>query len=372
MINNPKILICGGGTGGHVYPAITIIKALQKTLCKLNCQGEFLFIGGKGNLEMKEVPKHGYQIKELWISGFPNQIFHINTILLPIKIIYSYITCLKIINKFNPNIIIGTGGYVSYIPLKIGFMQKIPLIIQEQNVIPGYVNQHIGNKMAKKIFLSYKESNIYFPNKNTIITGNPIRKQFEKIKYDKYIICQKFNLDPKKKIILSIGGSLGAESINNFWLKNIKFFLKKHIQLIWQTGEKNFNYVLTKIQPYKTNKLKVIKYLNNIELAYYIADIVISRAGGLSISEIAKFGKPCILIPLSNSHRNHQFINAITLYKKQAALIINNHDIQNKLLNKILFLINNQKISNLLSRNIQKIYISNSNEKIVNEIIKLL
>lgn len=372
MKKNPKILICGGGTGGHIYPAISIIDSIKQKLIQLNNPGCFLFIGSFNNPEIKEVENYGYKIKKIWISSMPKKIFNINTLIFPFKIIYSYITSNAILNKFQPDLIIGTGGYVSWIPIHVAYYKNIPIVIQEQNVIPGNVNKHIGNYMAKKIFISYKQTLKFFPINKTIITGNPIRHQILHKKYNKIKICKKLGLNPYKKIILSIGGSLGAQSINNFWIKNINNIINKNIQLIWQTGKKNFNKIKKLYLNKKNTNLIIYKYIKNIELVYFVSDIIISRAGGVSISEISIFSKPVILIPLPTSAKNHQVINAEMLYKINAALIVYDHEIQHKLLYIILFLIKNKKIQKKLSNNINKINKPDANYNIVKEIIKLL
>lgn len=370
MNQSLRILICGGGTGGHIYPAIAIADELKKNLCEVYSSVKFLFIGNKNGIEMQIIPKRNYPIIGLWISGIPKNISK-NLFLFPIKIINSYKNCLKIFKYFSPNIVIGTGGYVSGIPLYIAYNKKIPIFIQEQNVVPGYTNKIIGKKYAKKIFLGYEKSFSFFPKEKIIFTGNPIRSEILLPSINRSQGCKKFNLDPKKPIILSIGGSQGSRSINNGWIKGIKKIIEEDIQLIWQVGNLDFENINNNISC-KNSNISINKFIEDMHIAYSIADVIVSRAGGISISEIAIHGKPSILIPLSYSSGDHQNENAKAITEKNAALIINNEDIEDKLIDAVIYILRNEKLKEFFSKNILKIRNPNSAKIISQEIINYL
>lgn len=365
-----RILICGGGTGGHIYPAIAIADELKNNLRENYSSVDFLFIGDKNGIEMKIIPENNYPILGLWISGIPKNISK-NFFLFPIKIINSYKNCLKILKYFAPNIVIGTGGYVSGIPLYLAYKKKIPIFIQEQNAVPGYTNKIIGKNYANKIFLGYEKSFSFFPKEKIIFSGNPIRSEILLPLVSKKEGSKKFNLNYKKPIILSIGGSQGSISINNGWIKGIKKIIKEDIQLIWQVGNLDFERVNNNIDCNNSN-ISINKFIKNIHIAYSIADIIVSRAGGISISEIAIYGKPSILIPLSYSSGDHQNENAKAITEKNAALIINNNDIEYKLIDAVIYILRNKKLKESFSKNIFLIRKPNATKIISKEIIKFL
>lgn len=375
IYNNKKkinIIICGGGTGGHIYPAITIADTIKKKLNKNNILYNFLFIGGLNNMEMKIVPINGYKITGLWISGIPKCISR-NFFIFPFKIFNSYIKCKKIIKYFNPDIVIGTGGYVSAIPLYIANKMNIPTFIQEQNVKPGYTNLVLGNRYAKKIFVAYKETSLFFPIGKTIITGNPIRNKIllNNNNNNRKEIYKKFNLDSKKLTILSIGGSQGARNINNSWRLNIKKIIKENIQLLWQVGNLDFKEILNDVNCKHPN-IVIYNFIDKIHMAYNIADIIVSRAGGLALSEISVLGKPSILIPITKSSNNHQYENSKFFKKKNAAIIINDKEAKEKLVDTSIFLIKNKNLKKELSKNILSINKLNASKNITNEILKYI
>lgn len=365
-----RILICGGGTGGHIYPAIAIADELKNNLYEHYSYLEFLFIGNKYGLEMKIIPKNNYPILGIWISGIPKNLSK-DFFLFPIKVFLSYKKCLKILKDFAPNIVIGTGGYVSGIPLYLAYKKKIPIFIQEQNVVPGYTNKIIGNNYANKIFLGYEQSFSFFPKEKIILSGNPIRSEILLPLVNRKEGCKKFHLDDKKPIILSIGGSLGSRSINNGWIKGIKKIIQENIQLIWQVGELDFKKIKNNISCHNSN-ISINKFIENIHVAYSIADIIVSRAGGIAISEIARYGKPSILIPLSYSSGNHQKENAKAITENNAALIINNEEIEDKLIDTVIYLLKNDKLKESLSKNILSISNPDATKIISKEIINFL
>lgn len=365
-----KILICGGGTGGHIYPAITIADMIKKILLKKNYLVEFLFLGSKGNMERNIVSQAGYNIIDLWISGIPKKITK-EFFLFPFKIIKTYKDCINIFSYFSPNIVIGTGGYVSGIPIYIAYRKKICVFIQEQNIIPGYTNKKIGWNYANKIFVADKKSLIFLPKEKTIVTGNPIRSKILYLSYNRKESYKRFRLNPDKLIILSIGGSQGSRSINNGWINGIKKLIEEDIQLLWQIGKNDFKHIYNNpnVQHYN---IILNEFIDDIHIAYDLADIVVSRAGGLVISELAVLGKPCILIPLPQATQDHQMENAKNLVEKNAALIIKDEEIQKKLVDTAISIVKNKDIKETLSKNILSIKKIDAAEIIAKEIIKFL
>lgn len=366
-----KIIVCGGGTGGHIYPALSIANELKIHLLKKYNSVDFLFLGKKNGIEDKIISKEGYNISGLCISGIPRKISK-DLFKFPFKIFHTYNQCLKIFKNFHPNIIIGTGSYVSAIPIYFAYKKKIPIFIQEQNIIPGYTNIVLGNLFAKKIFIAYEKTSFFFPKKKTYYTGNPLRKEILlNIKFNKQLLCNKFHLNPNKPIILSLGGSQGAQSINNVWIKNIKKLIDEDIQLIWQIGDYDFERIYNHVICHHPNII-LKKFIHNIHLAYYISDIVVARAGGLTISEISVLGKPSILIPFPKSSKDHQLKNAKNLLKLNAIFLIKDEDIKNKLINTVFKILKNDNLKKKLSKNILKISKPNAANLIANEIIKTL
>lgn len=358
-----RILISGGGTGGHVFSAIAIAEEFKYYFPTT----KFLFIGAKNKLEIKKVPESGFDIKSIWISGIDRKNI-INNLLFPMKLFISLFQCYKIIKKFNPTLAIGTGGFVSGPSLYVANLLKIPIFLQEQNSYPGITNKFLSKK-AKKIFVAYEAMDKFFPKEKIYYSGNPIRRSFLNKLVDNKYAKKKLNLNLNKTCILSIGGSLGSETINNFWKKNIKNIPLDKIDLIWQTGSLNFK----KYQKLNFNKsIKIIEFIDNISLAYSAADIIISRAGAITISELSIIGKPSILIPFPLATDNHQNINTNYLIKKNAIIKILDHDVNDKLLNQILKLIKNINKQKKISKNLKKLAKINANKEIVNKIIESL
>lgn len=360
-----NIIFSGGGTGGHIYSSLSIANEIKFQYPKIN----ILFVGAKSKMETKKIPKYGFNIKTIWISGFPNSIFSKSFFLLPFKLINSLWNSNKIIKNFYPDIVIGTGGYASGPLVYMAAKKKIPILIQEQNIIPGFTNR-ILSKYAKKICIGYKESFHFFPFKKTIFTGNPIRKELLNIP-NKKKSCLKLGLNQKKIIILSLGGSQGASSINNFWIKNIKKLIKNNIQLIWQIGKQKIQNIKKKIKNFNKN-IFLFDFIDDIKTAYGAADIIISRSGALTLSELCLVGKPCILIPSPFSTHNHQVKNANFFFKKKLALVIQDNFLEKDLFNTIIYLLENKFLKKKLSKNIKKLAYINSTKKIVNEIFNII
>ena len=345
MIKN-NILISGGGSGGHIFPALAIADKIKEK----NQNLKIIFVGAKGKMEMKKVPSYGYKIIPIPISGFQRNNFFKN-LFLPIKLIVSLISSLFIIIKYKPVLVIGTGGYASGPLLFVSSILNIPSIIQEQNSYPGITNK-ILSKFVDKICVAYENMDKFFPKSKIVFTGNPIRslvfKSHKQIEANSY-----FKLPKSNFTVLSIGGSLGAFSINNAIKQNISFFSEKKINLIWQTGKTFYNEAKRAVA--KEKNIALFEFIKDMDYAYSAADIIISRAGAIAISELTVVGKPVILIPSPNVAENHQYKNAQSLVNNNAALLVNDDDTNLKIVNEINKLILNKELRKNLSSNIKKL-----------------
>ena len=357
-----KFLISGGGTGGHIYPAISIADELSSRIKNI----EIEFVGAKNRMEMKKVPENGYRITGLWISGIKRN-FNFSNLLIPFKIIFSLIKSFFIIRKFNPSCVIGTGGFASGPLLYIASKLNIPTIIQEQNSYPGITNK-ILSPSAKYICVAYPEMEKYFSNKNLVFTGNPVRNKISNSDLNKEEVINYFNLSSSKKTILFLGGSLGATKINEFVKTNLKKLLDYDIQIIWQCGSKEYDQYVNLC----SEKVIVKPFIDKIDYAYKASDIIISRAGASIISELCIVGKPVIFIPSPNVAEDHQTKNALSLVKLKSAEMISEKELNNKffkVFNKIFL---DEKYSNKLAISIKKLGRPNASIEIVNYVLKTI
>jgi len=365
--SNNKIIICGGGTGGHVYPALAIAEVLKNRLINV----EILFVGAKNRLEMTKVPEAGYKIIGLPIYGLERKITFKN-ILLPFYIFYSLIKSSLILIKFRPNVVVGVGGYASVPIILVAQLFKIPTIIQEQNSLPGLANKILGRK-ASTICVAYEGLDKYFPKNKIKLTGNPVRKKILNLKNYKTLAYEIFNIDPINKIILILGGSLGARTLNDAVFKHIELIENQdNLKIIWQTGKIYFEEIKQKLKNYNISKIIALPFINEIEYAYSIADVIISRAGAIALSELCIVGKPVILVPSPNVTDDHQTKNANYLASKNAAIVINDSEATDKLIHEAINLLNDDNKKSMLSTNIYKLAKPNATDLIVDEIIKLL
>ena len=353
-MKNNRIIISGGGTGGHIFPGIAIGSYLKK----INPLSQILFVGAFGNMEMKKVPKAGFTIKGLWISGLNRKKWWKN-FLLPLKIFVSLFQALLIWIKFRPNIMIGTGGYASLPILIVGSIFKTKILIQEQNYLPGISNK-ILSRFATTIAVAYENMERFFPQKKIVLTGNPVRSSLIQSKLEvennkKNSPLNKINLN-----ILVLGGSLGSEKINEVISNNVLFFNKNKVKVIWQCG---INYY-KRYKAFENKFVKIFPFLEQIDKFYNECDIVISRAGALTISELCIVGKPSILIPSPNVSENHQFYNAKYLLDRKAAIMIEEKKINNEFLIHLQKLIASKEIRTQLSTAIYKLAKPNATEEI--------
>ena len=361
-----RVIISGGGTGGHIFPAIAIANALKK----INSENEFLFVGAAGRMEMEKVPAAGYRIEGLNISGMQRK-WVFKNILLPVKVIKSILKARQIIRNFSPDAAVGVGGYASGPLLYAATSMKIPSLIQEQNSFAGVTNK-ILSKRVTKVCVAYEGMEIFFPKSKIVITGNPVREDMIKIEGKRRDALNFFGLDENKKTILIIGGSLGARTINECIQHGLAEFKRRNIQLIWQTG-KNFESKAAELISESAAKGIVTHgFIQRMDYAFAAADVIISRAGASTVSELALVGKPAILVPSPNVAEDHQTKNAMALVQKNAALLVKDSDAKNELLKKIFELINDETQMKSLSNNIKSLAITNSAERIANEIYEMV
>jgi UDP-N-acetylglucosamine--N-acetylmuramyl-(pentapeptide) pyrophosphoryl-undecaprenol N-acetylglucosamine transferase len=366
MQHKLKVIISGGGTGGHIFPAVAIANALKK---KLGEQVEILFIGALGRMEMEKVPNAGYKIIGLPIAGFQRK-WQWSNLALPLKVTGSLAKAFNVINSFKPDVVIGVGGYASGPVLFISSMLGKPTLIQEQNSYAGVTNK-ILSKRAKKICVAYEGMEKFFPKKKLVITGNPIRKDLTRITVNRKEALDFFGLSTEKKTVLVIGGSLGSRTINESIKQHLNDIKHSDIQMIWQTGKGYFNTARQAAFDYK-EKIKVFDFINRMDYAYMAADIVVSRAGALSISELCVVKKPAILVPSPNVAEDHQTKNAMSLVNKHAALLVKDVDARKTLVGTMISLVHDTEQQNLLKENIGKLASPDADEKIVEEILKLV
>lgn len=358
-----RIIIAGGGTGGHIFPALAIAAALKSQLPDV----EILFVGAKGKMEMDKIPEAGYQIIGLDIAGY-NRSSLMRNISLPLKLLQSFMQVAGILKKFKPDAVIGVGGYSSFPVLRLAQARKILTFIHESNSLPGKSNIMLGKK-ASKVFVASGGMEKYFPEKKIAITGNPVRNVFlEKI--SKAEAIKFFGLKPELKTVFIMGGSLGAKSINETIDKNIDAFRKNGLQLIWQTG-KLFAAQAAKAEEEKNN-IWTNAFISRVEYAYAAADIVVARAGAMTIAELAVTGKASIFVPYPFAAEDHQTVNALTLVSQHAALMIKDADVQTKLMHAIFELIKDEKRIHELETNILRKSNTKADEVIANEILKTI
>jgi UDP-N-acetylglucosamine--N-acetylmuramyl-(pentapeptide) pyrophosphoryl-undecaprenol N-acetylglucosamine transferase len=361
-MENYKFIISGGGTGGHIYPAIAIANELKSRFPN----AEFLFVGAQDKMEMQKVPQAGYAIKGLWIAGLQRKLT-LQNILFPVKLIISLLKSRAIIKSFNPDVVIGTGGFASGPLLQMANLLNIPTLIQEQNSYPGITNKLLSKK-ANKICVAYENLERFFPNKKMILTGNPVRQDLTAIDSKKEEAIKFFNLDPSKKTLLILGGSLGARRVNQLIEKELDFFASQNVQIIWQCGKFYFN----EYKKYNSNSIQVFAFLDRMDLVYAAADFVISRAGASSVSELSIVGKPVIFIPSPNVAEDHQTKNAKSIVDSKGALMIKESELEENFNSVFSDLVINENLQKQLSDNIKKLAKINATKDIVDEIVKLI
>jgi UDP-N-acetylglucosamine--N-acetylmuramyl-(pentapeptide) pyrophosphoryl-undecaprenol N-acetylglucosamine transferase len=363
-------LISGGGTGGHIFPAIAIADALRKIVP--GC--DILFVGALGKMEMEKVPQAGYPIKGLWISGFQRKLSFKN-LSFPFKVISSMMKAGQIIRKFRPDVVVGVGGFASGPTLKVATGKNIPVVIQEQNSFPGITNKLLA-KHADLICVAYDGLEKWFPADKIVKTGNPVRDSMIDIKGKEEEAFGYFNLKKAKPVLLVVGGSQGALSVNQALAANLKELEKCGMQMIWQTGklfaEQARAAIDANIPGNRKEDFHVHEFITRMDLAYAAADLVISRAGAIAISELSAVQKPCILIPLPSAAEDHQTKNAKALADKEAAILLKDSDAKQQIAGIVAKLMENVEERNKLARNIRQFAVVGSAQKIAEEILNLV
>jgi UDP-N-acetylglucosamine--N-acetylmuramyl-(pentapeptide) pyrophosphoryl-undecaprenol N-acetylglucosamine transferase len=357
-----KFILSGGGTGGHIYPAIAIANELKSRFP----DAKFLFVGAQDKMEMQKVPQAGYPIKGLWIAGLQRRLTFDNA-LFPIKLLSSLLKSRQIIKQFQPDVVIGTGGFASGPLLQMANSAGIPTVIQEQNSFPGITNKLLSKK-ANAICVAYENLERFFPKEKMVLTGNPVRQDLMTIEGKRAEGVAYFNLDPNKKTILVLGGSLGARRVNQLIEKELEFFEMQNVQLLWQCGKLYFE----EYQKYQSKDVQVMAFIERMDLVYAAADIVISRAGASSVSELCIVGKPVVFIPSPNVAEDHQTKNAKSIADKNGAILIRESELDATFESTFSDLIGNENKQHELSQNIKSLALPNATKAIVEEIVKLI
>jgi len=362
MKKDLRVILSGGGTGGHIYPAIAIANEIKAR----NPEAKILFVGASDRMEMEKVPQAGYEIKGLWISGIQRKLT-LDNLMFPFKLMSSLAKSRKILKEFKPHVVIGTGGFASGPLLKVASSMGIPSLIQEQNSFPGITNKLLAKK-ADKICAAYEEVKRFFPAEKTVITGNPVRQDLLKIDQNRGKALSHFGLDNEKKVVLVLGGSLGARRINQLVEKNLEKFKQEKLQVIWQTGKLYYE----EYKKYNSGVIQTHIFLNEMNLAYSAADVIISRAGAGTISELSIVGKAVLFVPSPNVAEDHQAKNASSVEQKQAALMLKENELEEKFERVFFGLMASEDQQKTLGENIKKLALPNATSKIVDEVEKLI
>lgn len=361
-----RIIISGGGTGGHIFPAIAIANSIKENYPNT----DILFVGADGRMEMQKVPEAGYPIKGLWISGMQRGSFWKN-IMFPIKLMYSIGQAYSIVAKYKPHVAVGVGGYASGPLLFVATKKGIPTLIQEQNSFPGITNKLLAEKVDK-ICVAYEGMKKYFPSNKIILTGNPVRNNIQHINVSREEALSFFGLSIDKQVLLVVGGSLGAKAINSSIRGNIELLSENKIQVIWQTGSEYYTKVKDKVDDYAKKGIKVLEFIKQMDYAYAAADIIVSRAGALALSEITLVGKPAIVVPSPYVAEDHQTKNAHKLVDQNAALLVREKEVQNTLGHVIVNLMHDENKRQQIKENLKKLAIYDSAKIIADEVMSLI
>ncbi len=364
-----KFIVSGGGTGGHIYPAIAIANELKSRFP----DAEFLFVGAQDKMEMQKVPQAGYAIKGLWIAGLQRKLT-LQNLLFPVKLISSLWKSRAIIKGFKPDVVIGTGGFASGPLLQMANYLNIPTVIQEQNSFPGITNKLLSKK-ANTICVAYENLERFFPKDKMILTGNPVRQDLIDIDSKREEAIKYFNLDASKKTLLVLGGSLGARRINQLIEKELPNITNQNIQVIWQCGKfyfDQYNKYNTNANQQPTTNIQVFAFIDRMDLVYAAADFIISRAGASSVSELSIVGKPVIFIPSPNVAEDHQTKNAKSIVDRNGALMLKESELDEKFNTVFSDLVANENLQKQLSENIKKLAKIHATSDIVDEIVKLI
>ena len=358
-------MIAGGGTGGHVFPAIAIAKALKRIVPGV----QILFVGALGKMEMEKVPAADFEIIGLPVAGLQRKL-SLKNLALPFRLMASLRKAKKIVKEFNPDVVVGVGGYASWPVARIAVRRKIPLLIQEQNSYPGLTNKMLAKK-ASKICVAYPGMEKFFPREKIYITGNPVRAEIKNTADKKDEALEFFNFSSKLPVLLVVGGSLGALTINKAVHASLKLFSENKFQLIWQTGSYYYDVASEAVGEFKESSFKALKFIERMDLAYAAADIIVSRAGAIAVSELCLVRKPVILIPSPNVAEDHQTKNAMALVNANAGMLISDNEAIGKMGAIVKELFEDKERQHQFQNEIARLGFDNADETIVNEIVGL-
>jgi len=365
-MGNYKFIVSGGGTGGHIFPALSIADGLRKRFP--GC--EILFVGALGKMEMEKVPTAGYRIVGLPVAGFHRGEIWRNFAFIP-KLIRSMLEAKRVVKDFQPDVVIGVGGYASGPVLRVSARLGIPTVLQEQNSYAGVTNKILGRK-AKKICVAYDNMERFFPAEKIVLTGNPIRSGLASVEPRTQEAKDYFNLTIDQPVILVIGGSLGAGTLNKSMLASLELIRKSDVVIIWQTGKYYFEDIQNKLRENPVSNIRLMEFIPRMDLAYSVADLVISRAGAGTISELCMVAAACILVPSPNVSEDHQTSNAMSLVEKDAAIMVKDALAVSELIPDALALVNNREKCLILSQNIKRLATPRATEDIVEVVATLL
>ena len=361
-----KIIVSGGGTGGHIFPAIAIANAIKAKYPNT----EILFVGAEGKMEMEKVPAAGYKIIGLPIMGLQRRLTFQN-LKFPFKLLASMFKAKKIINDFQPHVVVGVGGYASGPLLKAATKKGIPALIQEQNSYPGITNKLLAPQV-QKICVAYDGMERFFPKEKILLTGNPVRQDIKNLKVKRDRGMEHFGLSGDKKTVLVIGGSLGARTINESVEEGLEAFVENNVQLLWQTGKFYAERAQQAVEKYKEQGIKTMAFISKMDYAYAVADVVISRAGASSISELCLAEKATIFVPSPNVSEDHQTKNAMALVNHNAALLVKDAESKEQLITTLMSLLQDEDRLENLRMNIAKMAFTDSANIIADEVMKLI
>lgn len=361
-----KIIISGGGTGGHIFPAIAIANAIKLKYP----DSEILFVGAEGKMEMEKIPAAGYKIIGLPIMGIQRKLT-LQNLKVPFKLLFSLLKARKVIKEFKPDVVVGVGGYASGPLLKIATSMGVPALLQEQNSYPGVTNK-ILSKKVQKICVAYHGMEQFFPKEKIIFTGNPVRQDIVDLSNKRAKGLEQFELSADKKVVLVIGGSLGARTINESIEAGLENIVNNNIQLLWQTGKGYADKAAGSVKKYTGKGIVTLPFITTMDLAYAVADVVISRAGALSVSELCLTEKPSILVPSPNVAEDHQTKNAMALVNQKAAILVKDVEAKTALIPALLDLLNSATLQQELKGNIKQLAKPNAAEIIADEVMKLV
>lgn len=360
-----RAIVSGGGTGGHIFPAIAIADEIKRR----NTKAEILFVGATGKMEMEKVPAAGYAIEGLEIVGLKRKLA-LSNFLLPFKLIKSVLKARGIVKSFNPDIVVGVGGYASGPTLLAASLLKYPTALQEQNAFAGKTNKWLAKK-AKVICVAYEGLESVFPKEVIVMTGNPTRKSMVDIRGKEQEGYEYYGFDPNKKTILIIGGSLGARTLNESVVAHLEELKNSDVQVLWQCGKLYHDQLKEDLKDVEMGDVKLVQFITRMDWAYAVADVVISRAGASSVSELCLVQKPSVLVPSPNVAEDHQTKNAMALVNKNAAVLVKDVDAKATLIPKVLSLIADTARCELLKNNIATLGMPDATKSIVDELEKV-